>query len=266
VPLRIPSLDELGLPPVVKKLLDQHQGLILVTGATGHGKSTTLAAMLDLINENRAYHLITVEDPIEFVHPIKKGVLNQRQIGRDTRSYANALRAALRENPDVIMVGELRDPETISLAMTAAETGHRVLGTMSTSSAHKTVDRIIDSYPPSQQNQIRTMLADSLKAVISQRLIPNVSEDGLVLATEILIGTLPMSNLIRDSKTFQIPSMMQTGKADGMCLMDDSIVKLLEEGKISLDQALENIVNKKRLARFMAATDSTPEEKAVGAG
>ncbi len=266
VPLKIPTLDELALPPVVKKVLDQHQGLILVTGATGHGKSTTLAAMLDVIYEKRAHHVITVEDPIEFVHPIKKAVINQRQIGRDTLSYANALRGALRENPDVIIVGELRDPETISLAMTAAETGHLVLGTMSTSSAHKTVDRITDSYPSSEQNQIRTMLADSLKGVVTQRLIPNSKEDGLVLATEILIGTLPMSNLIRDSKTFQIPSMMQTGKADGMRPMDDSIVEVLEKGIISLDQALENIANKKCLARFMTAKDSTPEKEASGAG
>ena len=247
----------MGLPPVVKKVLDHHQGLILITGAAGHGKSTTLAAMLDFINERRAHHVLTVEDPIEFVHPIKKAVVNQRQIGRDTLSYANALRAALREDPDIIMVGELRDPETISLAMTAAETGHLVLGTMSTASAHKTVDRIIDSYPASEQNQIRAMLGDSLKAVITQRLIVNAENNGMVLAAEILIVTMPMSNLIRDSKTFQIPGMMQTGKAVGTRLMDDSIVELLQEGKILLEQAQENIVNKQRLARFKTAGTST---------
>ena len=254
VPFNVPPLDSLDLPAVVSKILDYHQGLILVTGATGHGKSTTLAAMLDHINENRAHHIITVEDPIEFVHPIKKGVINQRQIGTDTLSYANALRAALREDPDVIIIGELRDPETISLAMTAAETGHLVLGTMSTASAHQTVDRIIDSYPANEQNQIRAMLADSLKAVIAQRLIPNAQKDGLVLATEILIVTMSMSNLIRDSKTFQIPGMMQTGKAQGMRLMDDSVVELLEAKKILLEQAQENIANEKRLARFKSAT------------
>lgn len=205
IPLEIPSMDDLGLPPVAKEVLDQHQGLILVTGAAGHGKSTTLAAMIDQINQDRAHHVVTVEDPIEFVHPIKKGVVNQREIGKHTLSNANALKAALREDPDVIMIGELRDIETTSLAMTAAETGHLVLGTMSTSSAHKTVDRIIDSYPAGEQNQVRTMLADSLKAVITQRLISNVKKDGMVLATEVLIGTVPMSNLIRDQKTFQIP-------------------------------------------------------------
>ena len=233
--------------------------MILVTGATGHGKSTTLAAMVDYINENRAHHVLTVEDPIEFVHPIKKAVVNQRQAGRDTMSYANALKAALREDPDVIMIGELRDPETISLAMTAAETGHLVLGTMSTASAHQTVDRIIDSYPANEQNQIRAMLADSLKAVVAQRLITNAKNNGQVLATEILIVTMPMSNLIRDSKTFQIPSMMQTGKAHGMRLMDDSIVELLEEEKISLERAQQNIGSEKRLAKFKSAPK--PPEK-----
>ena len=251
IPFDIPSIDELGLPPVVKEILDHHQGLILVTGAAGHGKSTTLAAMVDQINKDRAHHVLTVEDPVEFVHPIKKGVVNQREIGRHTLSNANALKGALREDPDVIMIGELRDRETTSLAMTAAETGHLVLGTMSTSSAHKTVDRIIDSYPAGEQNQVRTMLSDSLKAVITQRLIRNVQKNGRVLATEILIGTVPMSNLIRDYKTFQIPSMIQTGKASQMRLMDESIVELLEAKKISLNSALKNIERKKYLKIFM---------------
>ncbi len=261
VPFKIPPLDSLGLPVGVEKILDHHQGLILITGATGHGKSTTLAAMVDYINENRADHILTVEDPIEFVHPIKKGVVNQRQLGRDTQSYANALKAALREDPDVIMIGELRDPETISLAMTAAETGHLVLGTMSTASAHQTVDRIIDSYPANEQNQIRAMLADSLKAVVAQRLIPNVKKDGQALAIEILIVTMPMSNLIRDNKTFQIPSMMQTGKAHGMRQMDDAIAELLEDEKILLEQAEENIGNEKHLARFRTAAQPAAAEK-----
>jgi twitching motility protein PilT len=256
IPFDIPSIDELGLPPVVKDILDHHQGLILVTGAAGHGKSTTLAAMVDQINKDRAHHVLTVEDPIEFVHPIKKGVVNQREIGRHTLSNANALKGALREDPDVIMIGELRDRETTSLAMTAAETGHLVLGTMSTSSAHKTVDRIIDSYPAGEQNQVRTMLADSLKAVITQRLIRNVEENGMVLATEVLIGTVPMSSLIRDRKTFQIPSMIQTGKAAQMRLMDESIVELIEVKKISLNSALKNIERKKHLQRFMSAKET----------
>lgn len=260
VPLEIPSLEELGHAPVAQKILEHHQGLILVTGAAGQGKSTTLASMVDHINETRAHHVLTVEDPIEFIHPIKKGVVNQREIGRHTHSYANALKGALREDPDIIVIGELRDLETISLAMTAAETGHLVLGTLSTSGAHKTVDRIIDSYPANEQNQARTMLADSLKAVIAQRLIPKVDGDGMVLATEILIGTLPMSNLIRDSKTYQIPSMIQTGKAAHMCLMDESIVKLLEAGKISLEQATANVGQKKFLAKFTnAKTPGTPK-------
>ena len=256
IPLEIPSLDDLGLSPVVKEVLDQHQGLILVTGRAGHGKSTTLAAMVDHINNHRAHHVITVEDPIEFVQPIKKGVVNQREIGRHTLNYANALRGALREDPDVIMIGELRDIETTSLAMTAAETGHLVLGTMSTSSAHKTVDRIIDSYPSGEQNQVRTMLADSLKAVITQRLISNVRKDGMALATEILIGTVPMSNLIRDHKTYQIPSMIQTGKAAKMQLMDESIIKLLEAGEISLNRAKKNIEREKLLNKLVKAKEN----------
>jgi twitching motility protein PilT len=261
VPLYIPTIEELGLPPVVKEVLDHHQGLILVTGAAGHGKSTALAAMIDQINKDRAHHVLTVEDPIEFVHPIKKGVVNQREIGRHTLSNANALKGALREDPDVIMIGELRDTETTSLAMTAAETGHLVLGTMSTPSAHKTVDRIIDSYPAGEQNQVRTMLADSLKAVITQRLIRNVEKNGMTLATEILIGTVPMSNLIRDNKTFQIPSMIQTGKATQMRLMDDSIVELLEAGKISLKMAMKNIERKKNLNKFISVKKTGTENQ-----
>ena len=207
--------------------------------------------MLDYINTNRAQHVLTVEDPIEFVHPMKMGVVNQREVGRDTLSYANALKAALREDPDVIMVGELRDPETISLAMTAAETGHLVLGTMSTSSAHKTVDRIIDSYPPSEQNQIRTMLGESFRAVITQRLIPGADEKSMALATEILIGTVPMSKLIRDGKTFQIPSMMQTGKNVGMQIMDECILSLLQEGKITAQSAQKYANDPKLFEKFV---------------
>jgi twitching motility protein PilT len=237
IPPRIPALDAIGLPEVVKKVLDNHQGLILVTGATGHGKSTTLAAMVDYINENRPHHILTVEDPIEFIHPLKKGVVNQRQLGTDTLSYANALRGALREDPDVIMIGELRDLETISLAISAAETGHLVIGTLSTSTAPKTVDRIIDSYPPEEQNQIRAMLSESLRAVLTQKLIPRADGNGMVLAAEVLICTLPMANLIRDGKTFQIPSMMQTGKGVGMQTMDDALMALLKDGTISAKDA-----------------------------
>ncbi|MCJ7774179.1 MAG: type IV pilus twitching motility protein PilT [Desulfobacterales bacterium] len=240
IPTTIPTLEDLQLPEIVPTVLDNHQGLILVTGATGQGKSTTLAAMIDYINSNRSHHILTIEDPIEFIHPLKRGVVNQRQIRRDSLSYNNALRSALREDPDVIMIGELRDFETISMAISAAETGHLVLGTLSTSSAAKTVDRIIDSYPPDEQNQIRAMLSESIRAIITQRLIPSVDGARMVLALEILIGTLSMANLIRDSKTFQIPSLMQTGKSVGMRIMDESILELLKTGKIDIQEAVKN--------------------------
>jgi twitching motility protein PilT len=240
IPPKIPTLEDLGMPETVRRVLDNHQGLILVTGATGHGKSTTLAAMVDYINTKRPHHILTVEDPIEFIHPFKRGVVNQRQVGADTLTYANALRGALREDPDVIMVGELRDLETMSLAITAAETGHLVIATLSTASAPKTVERIIDSFPSAEQNQIRTMLSEAIKAVITQRLVPSADKTKMVLALEILIGTLPMTNLIRDAKTFQIPSMMQTGKKAGMMLLDESLMALIKEGKISPEDAAAN--------------------------
>ena len=237
IPPKIKTLEELGLPEVVTKVLDNHQGLILVTGATGQGKSTTLASMVDYINTNRAHHVLTIEDPIEFIHPKKRGVVNQRQLSRDTLSYENALRAALREDPDVIVIGEMRSLDTISMAISAAETGHLVIGTMSTFSAPKTIDRIIDAYPPNEQNQIRAMLGESFRAVITQRLIPGADEKSMALASEILIGTVPMSKLIRDGKTFQIPSMMQTGKSVGMQIMDECILSLLQDGKITAQSA-----------------------------
>lgn len=249
IPLKIPSLDDLGLPPVVRKFCDFHQGLILVTGATGQGKSTTLAAMIDLINSTRPVHILCIEDPIEFVHPIKMGIVNQRQLGMHTRSFANALRSALREDPDVIMVGELRDLESISLAVTAAETGHLVLGTLSTSSGPKTVDRLIDSFPSDEQNQIRTMLAEGLRAVVTQRLIPDADGKGLVMAAEVMIGTVPLANLIRSEKTFQLPSLMQTGRAHGMQSMDDAIRQLLNAKKITFETAVEYAENKKAFHR-----------------
>ncbi len=256
IPLQIPTLAQLGLPDVVYSILDNHQGIILVTGATGHGKTTTLAAMVDYVNAKRSQHILTVEDPIEFIHPFKKGVVNQRELGNSTFSYQNALKGALRQDPDVIVIGELRDLDTISLAISASETGHLVIGTLSTSGAAKTVDRIIDSYPPGEQNQIRTMLSESLKAVITQRLIPGADGKGMQLALEILIGNLSIANLIRDHKTYQIHSTMQMGKKLGMRLMDESIVELLEEGKITLQAAIANVDNKLLLKRFMA-----PEQK-----
>jgi twitching motility protein PilT len=251
IPPAIPDLAGLGLPETVAKVLDNHQGLILVTGATGQGKSTTLAAMIDYINSNRAHHILTVEDPIEFIHPLKKGVVNQRQLGVDTLSYANALKGALRQDPDVIMIGELRSLETISMAISAAETGHLVIGTLATSSAPKTIDRIIDAFPANEQNQIRTMLSESLKAVITQRLVPAADNARMVLAVEVLIGTLPMANLIRDGKTFQIPSMMQTGKNVGMQLMDETIQDLLTRKEITARAAFEYANDPKRFKRFV---------------
>ncbi len=250
IPAKIPSLEDLKMPPVVQRVLDNHQGLILVTGATGHGKSTSLAAMIDYINSNRAHHILTVEDPIEFVHPRKKCAINQRQLGRDTLSYANALKGALREDPDVIMIGELRDLETISLAISAAETGHLVLGTLSTAGAAKTIDRIIDSFPSSEQSQIKMMLAESLKAVVTQRLIPDVNGQEMVLALEILIGSLPLANLIRDGRTFQIKSVIQTGKNLGMQSMDDCLMRLYKDGLISGERAQANASDPQKFKQF----------------
>ncbi|MBU1232360.1 MAG: type IV pilus twitching motility protein PilT [Proteobacteria bacterium] len=251
IPLQIPTLAQLGLPDVIYSILDNHQGIILVTGATGHGKTTTLAAMVDYLNSKRPHHILTVEDPIEFIHPFKKGVVNQRELGSNTFSYKNALKGALRQDPDVIVIGELRDLDTISLAISASETGHLVIGTLSTSGAAKTVDRIIDSFPPGEQNQIRTMLSESLKAVITQRLVPGADGKMMQLALEILIGNLSIANLIRDHKTYQIYSTMQMGKKQGMRLMDESIVELLQEGKITLEAALANVDNKLLLKSFM---------------
>ncbi len=248
IPLTIPTLEELGLPPVVRKFCDFHQGLILVTGATGQGKSTTLASMIDLINSTRPLHVLTIEDPIEFVHPVKIGLVNQRQVGLHTRSFSNALRAALREDPDVIMVGELRDLDSVRLAVTASETGHLVMGTLATSSGPKTVDRLIDSFPSDEQNQIRTLLAEGLRAVITQKLLPASDDKGQVLAAEILVATVPVANLIRSEKTYQLPSIMQTGRAQGMQAMDDSIIQLMHAGRITAQTAQDHAENKKRFS------------------
>ncbi len=241
----LPGLAELGLPESLKAVCDNHQGLILVTGPANSGKSTTLAALVDHINSTRPHHVLTVEDPIEYLHPIKEAAVTQRQLGAHTRSFANALRAALREDPDVIMVGELRDLETITLAISASETGHLVIGSMNTSSAHKTVDKIIDSYPSGQQNQIRSMLGESLKAVFSQRLLPDASGEGVVLAYELLLGSRQLASMIKDAKTFQIPNLMQTGKGRGMRQLDDSLLELLKAGRISPETAHRHASNNK---------------------
>jgi twitching motility protein PilT len=236
IPTKVPSLDSLELPPVLKELCTRERGLILVTGPTGSGKSTTLAAMVDAINETWDGHILTVEDPIEFVHQPKRCFVNQREVGPHTGSFANALRSALREDPDVILIGEMRDLETIALALTAAETGHLVFGTLHTSSAPKTVDRIIDVFPAGQQAQIRTMLAESLEAVVAQTLLKKKG-GGRVAACEILVGAPAVRNLIREGKLHQIPSMMQTGQRLGMQPLDMAIADLVKRGLIERSEA-----------------------------
>jgi len=232
-----PSLAELGLPRELARFTTWHQGLVLVTGPAGCGKTTTLAALVSLINEEASEHVLTFEDPIEIVHPAKRALVNQRQVGRDTESFARALRGALREDPDVMVVGELRDRETISLAVTAAETGHLVLGSMHTASAARTVARLLDAFPPSQQTQVRTMLSESLRGVISQRLMPRKDGAGRVAALEVLVVTPAIGNLIREGKLFQIRSAIQTGRKLGMCTLDDSVRELLAAGHVSREEA-----------------------------
>ncbi len=232
LPTKIRTCDELGLPPVVKGLADLEKGLVLVTGPTGSGKSTTLAALVDLVNSKYRGHIITIEDPIEFVHVPKLSMVNQREVGRDTKAFANALRSSLREDPDAILVGEMRDLETIALAITAAETGHLVFGTLHTSSAAKTVDRIINVFPAGEQGQIRAMLADSLQAVIAQILVPRRGGKGRVGVQEILVASTGVRAMIRDAKTYQIPSALQTGAKYGMQSLEQALSKLALDGVI----------------------------------
>lgn len=236
IPAKILSLDQLGMPAVMKDLCQNERGLILVTGPTGSGKSTTLAAMVDYINKDYEGHIITVEDPIEFVHQSNKCLINQRELLRHTHSFANALRAALREDPDVILVGEMRDLETIQLALTAAETGHLVLSTIHTSSAPDTVNRIIDVFPPSQQSQIRTQLAESIEGVVTQTLLKKKA-GGRVAAVEVLTGTTAIRNLIRENKIHQIPGTMQVSQKDGMQTMDMALLDLVARGVVTRDEA-----------------------------
>ncbi len=240
IPHKIPKFEDLGLPPVIRQLCDSDRGLFLVTGPTGSGKSTTLAAMIDHINESTAGHILTLEDPIEFVHKSKRCLVNQREIGVQSHSFSAALRSALREDPDVILVGELRDLETISLALTAAETGHLVFATVHTASAPKTVDRLIDVFPSAQQAQVRTMLSESLLGVATQMLLPKVG-GGRAAALEILVGTPAVRNLIREGKTFQIASAMQVGAKVGMQTMGTAIAELAARGVISAETARPHV-------------------------
>lgn len=251
IPLEIPSMESLGLPAVIKDLARLPRGLILVTGPTGSGKSTTLAAMVDLINKERNCHIITLEDPIEYLHKHNKSIVNQREIGIDSYSFANALRAALRQDPDVILVGEMRDLETISIALTAAETGHLVLSTLHTVGSAKTIDRIIDVFPPYQQHQVRVQLSTVIQAIISQQLLPKASGDGRVAAFEVMIATPAIRNLIREEKIHQIDTAIQTGAKHQMQTMDNSLLDLYRRGLISRETALMQAVNQENIKRFI---------------
>jgi twitching motility protein PilT len=256
IPSRIMTCDELGLPKVVQRLASLPRGLVLVTGPTGSGKSTTLAAIVHEANMNRKEHIITIEDPIEFVHKSEKAIINHREVGFHTKSFAAALRGALREDPDIIMVGEMRDLETINLAIEASETGHLVFATLHTNSASKTVDRIIEVFPVSQQEQIRNTLADGLRAVMSQTLFKRRDKRGRVAALEIMIANPAVRNLIREGKTYQIPSMIQTGKKYGMQSLDDAIMDLLTKKIISPDDAYTRCIDKAKFLPFLKQAPS----------
>lgn len=252
VALKIPTLSELSFPPVIKELTELQRGLVLVTGPTGSGKSTTLAAMINEINSTRSAHIITLEDPVEYLHKHNKSIINQREIGRDSLSYQNALKAVLREDPDVILVGEMRDIETISIAITAAETGHLVFSTLHTIGAAKTIDRIIDVFPPYQQQQIKVQLAAVLQGIVSQQLIPKQFDKGRVAALEIMIATTAIQNLIREGKTHQIESSVQTGSRYGMKTMDMALAELYKKGLISYESALTYSVDRDMLSRIIS--------------
>lgn len=241
IPTEIKPLDKLGVPDSVKQFAELPRGLVLVTGPTGSGKSTTLAALIDLVNRTRADHVMTVEDPIEFIHPNHKSLVNQREVGSDTHSFGAALKHVLRQDPDVILIGELRDLETISVALTAAETGHLVFATLHTQDAPQTVDRIIDVFPPHAQGQVRTQLAATLQGVVCQTLVKKASGSGRVVATEILVATPAIANLIREGKTYQIPSAMQAGRSLGMQTMDQHLADLVNAGEITHEAAMDKV-------------------------
>ncbi|MBF0464877.1 MAG: type IV pilus twitching motility protein PilT [Nitrospirae bacterium] len=251
IPEKIATVDELGLPPVCKKFAMLNKGLVLVTGPTGSGKSTTLAAIVDYANKNRKDHILTIEDPVEFVHKSASCIVNHREVGPDTRSFGAALRGALREDPDIILVGEMRDLETIQLALEAASTGHLVFGTLHTQSATKTVDRVIDVFPANQQAQIRTTLSEALKGVVAQNLFKRIDKKGRCAALEILVITYAAANLIREAKTPQLASVMQTGKKLGMVTLDDAILDLLNKGWIAAEDAYDKSMDKKRFIPFL---------------
>ena len=260
IPIDILSLETLNAPPIFAQLTKLHKGLVLVTGPTGSGKSTTLAAMIDHINTTQAKHIITIEDPIEFVHKTKKSLVNQREIGSSTKSFSQALKSCLREDPDVILVGEMRDLETIQLALTAAETGHLVMGTLHTNTAPKTIDRIIDVFPASDKSMVRAMLSVSLQAIIAQTLVRNKS-GGRVAAHEIMIGTPPVRNLVREGKVPQLYSMIQMGKKHGMLTMKDSLSSLVDDGIISPETMNEALSSLEDTEENSSNETQAPEDK-----
>jgi twitching motility protein PilT len=265
VPFKIRSFDELNLPPIVRQLADRPKGLILVTGPTGSGKSTTLAAMIDKINSERSEHIITIEDPIEFVHPHKKCLVNQREIFADTHSFKNALKSILRQDPDVVLVGEMRDLETVGAALTIAETGHLTLATLHTNSCAQTMNRIIDVFPTEQQSQVRAQLSLVLEGVLSQQLIPRIG-GGRVMALEIMVSTPAVRNLIREEKIHQIYSAMQSGQKFGMQTMNQALVELISRRQITRDEAMNRSTNPEELAQLLLQVEAGAAGAAAGAG
>jgi twitching motility protein PilT len=265
IPSKIITSEQLGLAPAICDLCTLPKGLVLVTGPTGSGKSTTLCAMVDLINRTRTDHIITIEDPVEFVHPNKKCLINQREVHRHTKSFKAALRAALREDPDIVLVGEMRDLETIEIAIETAETGHLVFGTLHTTTAASTVDRIIDQFPADRQAQIRTMLSTSLKGVIAQNLLKRANGKGRVAALEVLLVNFAVASLIRDGKTFQIPSAMQTGGKVGMVLLNDALCKLVQQGAVTHEEALSKAVDREGLERLLGEGGGAPAARPAAA-
>lgn len=253
IPVSVSTLEELGLPPILEELALRPNGLVLVTGPTGSGKSTTLAAMVDRINTKCSYHIVTIEDPIEYLHSHKQSIVNQREVGSDTVSFAAALRAALRQDPDVILVGEIRDLETISTALTAAETGHLVLATLHTTDVAQTVNRIIDVFPPYQQQQVRVQLADVLQGIVAQQLVTKKDGSGRIPVLEILVATPAIRNLVREGKTHQIRSAIQTGARVGMQTKEKALYDLYHRGLITLDEALKHVSNQEDFQRLMGS-------------
>ena len=251
IPVSVRGLEELGLPPALEHVVKKPRGFVVVAGPTGSGKSTSLAALIDLINTTRAVHIMTVEDPIEYLHKHKKAIVNQREVGADTNSFANALKFVLRQDPDVILIGEMRDMETISTALTAAETGHLVFTTLHTQDAPQTIDRIIDVFPPHQQQQIRMQLAASLQCVVAQQLLPTIDGTGRAVAAELLLPTPGIRNMIREAKTHQIYNAMQTGQKYGMQTMDHSLATLYRKGKVSFEMALAQAVDPQEVKQLL---------------